>query len=100
MPISRTLNHCMMVQRYCSSTEVSLVKKDPGRAKQNSLATAGTNFTKPGGAQNKVDLCTGVNFMVRSRFREYEEETLRFPACSRPENAIFSPHIHGTQSEP
>ena len=29
----------------------NLVKKDPGRAKQKSLATAGTNFTKPG-AQN------------------------------------------------
>ena len=31
-------------------------KKDPGRARQSSLATAGTNFTKPG-AQNKGDLC-------------------------------------------
>ena len=31
-------------------------KKDPGRARQNSLATAGTNFTKPG-AQNIGDLC-------------------------------------------
>ena len=35
----------------------NIVKKDPGRARQNSLATAGTNFTKPG-AQNKGDLCT------------------------------------------
>ena len=26
----------------------NIVKKDPGRAKQNSLATAVTNFTKPG----------------------------------------------------
>ena len=34
----------------------NIVKKDPGRARQNSLATAGTNFTKPG-AQNKGDLC-------------------------------------------
>ena len=34
-----------------------IVKKDPGRAKQKSLATAVTNFTKPG-AQNKGDLCT------------------------------------------
>ena len=34
-----------------------VVKKDPGRARQNSVATAGTNFTKPG-AQNKGDLCT------------------------------------------
>ena len=34
----------------------STFKKDPGRARQNSLATAGTNFTKPG-AQNKGDLC-------------------------------------------
>ena len=34
----------------------NIVKKDPGRARQNSLATAQTNFTKPG-AQNKGDLC-------------------------------------------
>ena len=34
----------------------NLVKRDPGRARQKSLATAGTNFTKPG-AHTKVDLC-------------------------------------------
>ena len=34
----------------------NIVKKDPGRAMQNSLVTAQTNFTKPG-AQNKGDLC-------------------------------------------
>ena len=34
----------------------NIVKKDPGRTRQNSLATAGTNFTKPG-AHNKGDLC-------------------------------------------
>ena len=39
----------------------NIVKKDPGRAKQNSLATAGTNFTKPG-AQNKGDLCMSEDF--------------------------------------
>ena len=43
---------------------------------------------------------TVVDFMVRSRFREYEEEKLRSPACCRQENATFSPHIHGTQSAP
>jgi len=37
---------------FCAST----FKKDPGRAGQNSLATAGTNYTKPG-AHNKGDLC-------------------------------------------
>ena len=26
----------------------NIVKKDPGRARQNSLATAGTNFSKAG----------------------------------------------------
>ena len=36
---------------------ISIAKKDPGRTRQSSLATAGTNFTKPG-AQNKGDLCT------------------------------------------
>ena len=35
---------------FCANT----VKKDPGRARQNSLATAGTNFTKPG-ALSKVE---------------------------------------------
>ena len=39
----------------------SLVKKDPRRTRQNSLATAGTNFTKPG-AQNKGDLCIPSTF--------------------------------------
>ena len=34
-----------------------VVNKDPARARQNSLATAGTNFTKLG-AQNKGHLCT------------------------------------------
>ena len=33
---------------------------------------------------------TGVDLMVRSGFREYEEEKLRSPACCRPENAIFT----------
>ena len=33
-----------------------IVKKDPGRAEQHTLATAVTNFTKPE-AQNKVDPC-------------------------------------------
>ena len=38
----------------------STFKKDPGRVRQNSLATTGTNFTKPG-AQNKVYPCiTGI----------------------------------------
>ena len=34
----------------------NVVKKDPNRDKQKSLATAVANFTKPG-AQNKGDLC-------------------------------------------
>ena len=47
----------------------SIVKKDPGRAKQNSLATAVTNFTKPG-AQNKGDLC---NLMPKDPFSSKRE---------------------------
>ena len=35
----------------------STFKKDPDRARQNSLATVGTNFSKPR-AHNKGDLCT------------------------------------------
>ena len=37
----------------------NIVKKDLGRARQNNLATAGTNFTKPG-AQNIGDLCSCI----------------------------------------
>ena len=32
---------------------------------------------------------TGVDLLLRSGFREYEEEKLRFPACCRQKNAIF-----------
>ena len=39
----------------------NIVKKDPGRAMQNNLVTAQTNFTKPG-VQNKGDLCTFLIF--------------------------------------
>ena len=54
----------------------STVKKDPDRAKQSSLATAGTNFTKPG-AHNKWDLCTvsmifGVGLAKSSYFQGLE----------------------------
>ena len=44
---------------FCANT----FKKDPGRARQTSLATAGTNFTKPG-AHNKGDLCTANQSQV------------------------------------
>ena len=44
--------HVQRSPLFCAS----IVKKDPDRARQNSLATAGTNFTKPG-ALNKGDLC-------------------------------------------
>ena len=44
---------------FCANT----CKKDPGRTRRNSLATAATNFTKPG-AQNKGDLCT--SFICKS----------------------------------
>ena len=51
--------------------------------------------------QNKGStFCTGVYFMVRSGFHEYEEEKLSSPAFSRQENATFLPHIHGTRSAP
>ena len=54
-------------------------------------------------ASAKIDLVkkstnysTGVDFMVRSGFREYEEEKLRSPACCRQEKTTFSPLILGT----
>ena len=45
---------------FCANID----KRDPGRARQNSLATAGTNFTKPG-AQKKVDLCTNRKIRLK-----------------------------------
>ena len=50
----------------------NIVKKDPGRARQNSLATAGTNFTKPG-AHNKGDLCTVSSFIILFLSRSSED---------------------------
>ena len=46
-------------------------------------------------AWEKINL-TGLDKKTGPRFREYEEKKLRSPACSRKENVIFSPHIHGT----
>ena len=43
----------------------NLAMQHPGRARQNSLATAGTNFTKPG-AQNKGDLCMTSQVAIRN----------------------------------
>ena len=48
-----------LIQRsplFCAN----IFKKDPGRARQNSLATAVTNFFKTG-AQNRVELSSPVN---------------------------------------
>ena len=46
---------CIIYRTWLYSAQDTL-KKDPGRVRQNSLDTAGTDFTKPG-AQNKVDRC-------------------------------------------
>ena len=43
----------------------NIVKKEPGRARQNCLATAITNLTKPG-AHNKVDLFTPTRIKKNS----------------------------------
>ena len=53
---TKYLTHKRMKDGVCTEVSFILCKKDPGRARQNSLATAGTNFTKPG-VQNKGDLC-------------------------------------------
>ena len=45
-------SHVQRSTLFCAN----ISKKDPGRARQKSLATAQTNFTKLG-AQNKGDLC-------------------------------------------
>ena len=52
-----TRRHCSHIYRGLLYSAQSAKKKDPGRARQNSLAKAGTNFTKPG-AQNKGNLCS------------------------------------------
>ena len=46
-------NHMYRGRLYVAQ---NTTKHYPGTARQNSLATAGTNLTKPG-AQKKVDLC-------------------------------------------
>ena len=45
---------------------ISIVKKDPGRTRQSTLATAGTNFTKPL-ASNKVYLLYHAGLSERPR---------------------------------
>ena len=57
------------------------------------------HFRLPSG-RLQLHLITGVDFMLRSGFREYEEEKLRSAACCRQEYATFSPHIHGILSVP
>ena len=51
----------MQLYRGLLYSAQNTVKKDPGRARQNNVATAGTHFTKPG-AYNKGDLCI-VHFL-------------------------------------
>ena len=66
-------NETIQLQRFplfCAN----IFKKDPGRAKQNSLATAGTNFTKPG-AQNKGDLCITLLHRLSSLGRRMPPST-------------------------
>ena len=41
-------------------------------------------------------MTTVMGLSMVLRFRDFEEEKLRSPACSRLENAIFSPHFHRT----
>ena len=55
----------------------NIVKKDPGIARQKSLATARTNFTKPG-AHNKGDLCT----YVRTHEITFGILLIRRPVCT------------------
>ena len=40
-------------------------------------------------------VCTGAGNNTSHRMPEYEVKKLHSPACSRLQNAIFSPHIHG-----
>ena len=55
-------------------------KRYLGRARQNSLATAGTNFTKPG-AHNKGDLCT-IRLLL-----PHGQPTLSWPMDQMPDPA-------------
>ena len=62
MHIHTYIHRLSSVRRYrvLLYSAPNIVKKDPGRARQNSLATAGINFTIPG-AQNKGDLWRSNN---------------------------------------
>ena len=57
LPSWRILWGSLCVYRGLLYSARNIVKKDPGRGRQNSLGTTGTNFTKPG-AHNKGDLCS------------------------------------------
>ena len=58
-PMQPILHFLQAIYRVRLHFAQSTFKKDPGRARWNSLATEGTNFTKPG-AQNKVDPCMAI----------------------------------------
>ena len=71
----------------------SIVKKDPGMTLQDSLATAGTNFTKPG-AHNKGDLCTvEARIMYMSQTNDLKvlwyKETYSLIILSVPNKSYF-----------
>ena len=61
----------------------NISKKDPGRARQNSLATAGTNFTKPG-AHNRGD--------HRTVFSEEKNSEEALPSQGQSDQEGFSPN--------
>ena len=46
-----------------------------------------------------VGLCTGLGFIISHRLRECRVKKLRYVACCRQENTIFSPHIHTTHGK-
>ena len=48
MPISLLVGQRHITNRSAQNGAQNIVTKDPGRAKQKSLAAAGANFTKPG----------------------------------------------------
>ena len=78
----------------------NIVKKDPDRARQTSLATAGNKFTKPG-AQNKGDPCKFIcgTFLLlsterKNSTRERQTSILNVNSGSRlNKNVLISYHI-------
>ena len=86
-PVTDLIGHPEVLKPYRGRlySAQDTFKRDQGRAGQNSLATAGTKFTKPG-AHNKGDLCTHISISLYAQ-EAWRGNSLANLACL---HAIYS----------